>query len=515
MKKIIALFSFLAISAFIFINLNGGILPLAEAVGVRVPVIDQVVSGSQPYVSGTTLTGSDVLVYIDGIFAGAASKTSSADGIDGFYYRISSKLNSGVHRLTLVSRDKVSMLTSDWSEPKEFVIPDLQAPRLIQPNEKTLTSNPKVMIEGTTLSGTWVNIFIDGVYNGKTSVLYDKSGTAKIQYRPFVDLSLGWHNAYAIAEDVADGKSLVSNTITFNIEKPMPTPIIRSAYVDASGKLVVSGITKSGSKVRVYVDGRSIGSIQAGSHPSGTAGFTFVSLKTISAGSHKVFIAALDYRGKESPWSGSVNITSGYRYVAPAKVAKPAISQQGASEKKETIAKIETKDESKTIDTDGDGISDFDEVSKYGTDPKKADTDGDGYSDKTEIDHGYSPLIAATTASTTSQPARQDEKNTAAPDIANEPLENNLQPDGTFFKTKESGNATTATSEAATAEDAASTTLFASNKFIINLVIFIAFLLGIIAWILWVNKELIKEKANMTAEEEAKDVKDDNDKMVL
>jgi LPXTG-motif cell wall-anchored protein len=37
------------------------------------------------------------------------------------------------------------------------------------------------------------------------------------------------------------------------------------------------------------------------------------------------------------------------------------------------------------MDTDGDGIVDFDETNRFHTDPHKADTDGDGIDDKTEI----------------------------------------------------------------------------------------------------------------------------------
>ncbi len=39
----------------------------------------------------------------------------------------------------------------------------------------------------------------------------------------------------------------------------------------------------------------------------------------------------------------------------------------------------------KTIDTDGDGLSDAAEISRYFTDPNKADTDGDGLSDGDEV----------------------------------------------------------------------------------------------------------------------------------
>lgn len=43
------------------------------------------------------------------------------------------------------------------------------------------------------------------------------------------------------------------------------------------------------------------------------------------------------------------------------------------------------------IDTDGDGISDVDEVTLYGTDPGNPDTDNDGFTDYAEIMRGYDP----------------------------------------------------------------------------------------------------------------------------
>jgi hypothetical protein len=46
----------------------------------------------------------------------------------------------------------------------------------------------------------------------------------------------------------------------------------------------------------------------------------------------------------------------------------------------------------KNTDTDGDGLSDYDETYTYKTSPYLADTDSDGYSDKQEIDSGHDPL---------------------------------------------------------------------------------------------------------------------------
>lgn len=45
------------------------------------------------------------------------------------------------------------------------------------------------------------------------------------------------------------------------------------------------------------------------------------------------------------------------------------------------------------IDTDGDGLSDKQEIDETKTDPTKADTDGDGFSDLTELSNGYDPLV--------------------------------------------------------------------------------------------------------------------------
>lgn len=45
-----------------------------------------------------------------------------------------------------------------------------------------------------------------------------------------------------------------------------------------------------------------------------------------------------------------------------------------------------------SVDTDGDGLSDYEEIFVYGTSPYLEDTDGDGISDKDEISRGTDPL---------------------------------------------------------------------------------------------------------------------------
>jgi hypothetical protein len=45
-----------------------------------------------------------------------------------------------------------------------------------------------------------------------------------------------------------------------------------------------------------------------------------------------------------------------------------------------------------SVDTDADGLSDGEELTKYFTDPKNPDTDGDGYTDGAEVASGHDPL---------------------------------------------------------------------------------------------------------------------------
>lgn len=52
-------------------------------------------------------------------------------------------------------------------------------------------------------------------------------------------------------------------------------------------------------------------------------------------------------------------------------------------------------DEPNGEDSDGDGISDFDEMDIFGTDPQLADTDGDGVNDGLENQNGLDPLFGA------------------------------------------------------------------------------------------------------------------------
>lgn len=74
-------------------------------------------------------------------------------------------------------------------------------------------------------------------------------------------------------------------------------------------------------------------------------------------------------------------------------LSKDAKTKQ--ANKKQVAFDVVNKDTDYFVDTDKDGLSDYEEINVYQTNPLSADTDGDGYLDKIEIMNGYNPLEAA------------------------------------------------------------------------------------------------------------------------
>ncbi len=70
---------------------------------------------------------------------------------------------------------------------------------------------------------------------------------------------------------------------------------------------------------------------------------------------------------------------------------KATIDNTNSSPVQDKSTNNNSDDSKSSSDTDGDGLSDAEEIS-IGTNPTKIDTDGDSYSDKVEVDKGYDPL---------------------------------------------------------------------------------------------------------------------------
>lgn len=89
----------------------------------------------------------------------------------------------------------------------------------------------KPVIEGTTDSNSFVHIYIDGIYNGKTDTLTGETEKITFSYTPYLNLSAGDHRVWAVAENADGEKSGLSNVFEFIIEPEPEEPEEESAPV--------------------------------------------------------------------------------------------------------------------------------------------------------------------------------------------------------------------------------------------------------------------------------------------
>ncbi|MFH1822575.1 MAG: hypothetical protein ABH830_02640 [Patescibacteria group bacterium] len=381
------------------------------------------------YLIGLTEANTEVLIYIDGVFYDLAKLNSQGTATDSFYYEHKTSLSPAKHLIAAVARDKTSLVLSPLTEV-EFIVPDMAAPTLVSPDESYVIGKAKPLIAGLTVSNTFVHVYIDGVHNGKIPVVKHQSGTANFAYRPFLNLNVGWHEAYAVAEDKYGRISGQSNVLKFRIEEPMPSPIIFTPIVNQTTEnhLFIVGLAKNDSLIKVYINHKLDGKFMVKNNESGTASFVYKSFQSLTKGNHLVYATAVDSRGKESAWSNIVYFT----------VREPVIGQSAEEQKDEPVVKIE---EPKPIVEEPEIIISPDVGEIEGIKDTGEAGEKEKISDK-EIE-----------------------------DIINEGISEEKKQTGLIDEDKSE-----------------------QSKLKLNLVIFIAFLLGVIVWIFWVNKELIKEK---------------------
>jgi hypothetical protein len=375
-------------------------------------------------ISGLTVSGTEVLIYLDGSYAGLAKVKDSNTATDSFYFSGLSILKTGQHQIFAVARDRTSLLLSPPTEEITFSATQkpLPAPTIISPNKKTITSDQKPAISGFTTSQSFVRVYIDGIYDGKTSVLKHRSGTAYFSYKPFLKLKRGWHK-YSVVAEFANGRKSQTSFGEFNIEYPMPAPTLLKTVENkmATTSPFAVGLAKNNSRILVYVDNRFDGSFLVKNHISGTANFAYSIKKKLGRGTHKIYAKARDSRGKTSIWSKSLYY----------KAMEPNISTAAY-------------EENKTLDGNN-GQTLKVEVKKPAANKSAPAVTGNNQAIDQEV---QKILDDSKLTGTTTAPGSLDENNSS------------------------------------------------QNKLKTNIIIFILLLLGIIGWIVWVNREIVKERSD-------------------
>jgi len=441
MQRLCKLFSCLAI---LLISLIFSVTTVNADTDVKKPIITFVnQNGAQyvnrPFIIGLNSANTEVLIYVDGEYDGNAQINIEQTGTDNFYYQIKQELREGTHTIGALAKDKTSLRLSEFSLIEIFTIESLPAPTLIKPNEDTITGKVKPVMTGLTVNNTFVHIFVDGKHNGKTEILDHTSGTANFSYKPFLNLTTGWHTVWARAEDASGRVSPASSALRFYIENPMPAPIV--IKVDSQGlkynRPLITGLSKNSAKIRIFVDHQLNGEFLVANHQSGVANFSYLPFLELKPGQHIIYATAVDTRGKESIWSNVVY----YNVARPATEAiKDKSSDAEAMADKDEIGIIDLEEKIKDVENINEINLDENQKAEQIIDDEKVDSD--------------------------SATASSDLK-----DILNFDQSDSEEESGLINESKEQ-----------------------QAKLKLNLIIFIVFLFAVIGWVFWVNRELIKEK---------------------
>jgi hypothetical protein len=225
---------------------------------------------------------------------------------------------------------------------------------------------------------------------------------------------------------------------------PAPTLLSVKTNNKAVGQPTIVGLTKNNTSVKIYLDQKLIGEIAPDNNQSGTTNFAFKPDLTLTAGQHLVYTTAIDKHSKESKLSNPIYFQIGATIVA----RKPAISQVAVTEKK-------TETVSETV-----------KPAVPASKPEAIKGEKAEVVPKTEI--------------------KTEEK-------VSDRVVQDLLKQGIATKTEATG--------------LINENKLGQNKFQLNLIIFIVFLIGVIAWIFWVNRELIKERREQNKDKNQPDLK--------
>lgn len=459
-------------SIFITIGCGSFFFSLSAGENIGTPIIRQVRQDRTDYVGRPLVTGlvpydSEVMIYVDGTYNGNAAINRENTGTDNFYYQIKNTLENGEHTIAAIAKNRTSLSLSSISTEYQLYVKTntpttritesistkaLPAPTLIQPDEKDVIGKFKPFIAGLSVNNTFVHVYIDGKYNGKTKNLTHNSGTANFKYVPFLNLAPGWHTAWAKAEDAKGKISGQSNVLHFRIEQFLPAPTIifpKNKQNAKADELLISGVAKNNLKIRIFIDKKLNGEFYSGNHVSGTTHFNYKPFLKLESGRHMVYATAIDARGKESPWSNITYFEIKENYIKPISKAKEEPVIDKTPEKTESTTSIEKP----VIDNKTKDVPAKEDKKENAPIDEKKNTEK---SDNTQ--------------------KKNEETVSVNPDI------------------KDILNPEASSTEISAEKGSIDETKAQQGKIKLNLIVFIAFLFLVMGWIFWVNRELIKER---------------------
>jgi len=139
----------------------------------------------------------------------------------------------------------------------EVIYYGVPAPTIFTSQINKNTQDSKPLITGVTFNDTIVDVYIDGVLNGRAQVANDPSGVASFAYKPVTMLVNGKHVIYTIARSLDETVySKNSESTTINIFHPIINVTGLTTESDPNGKIRIIGYIPNGYEVQIFIGGR-------------------------------------------------------------------------------------------------------------------------------------------------------------------------------------------------------------------------------------------------------------------
>ncbi|NNC02241.1 OmpA family protein [Corallococcus exiguus] len=402
-------------------------------VAISTPVDGSTVNTPNVTVTGTSTGATSVTLTYNGTNYGPIP----VDGSGNWSYPLPVTLPEGPITVTAVSTDAAG----NTSTPDDITFTvDLTDPEveITAPVDGTTVASSTVTVTGTSVGATSVTLTFEGNDYGPIAV--DASGNWS--YALPGPLADGTYTVTAVATDAAGNES-APDSVTFTVDQTAPTVAIttpaNSSTVGAN--VTVTGTTTGGAtSVTVTFQGTDYGpiavdasgnwsqalpgplangtytvtavAVDAAGNTSTTATSTFtvntaaptVAISTpvngttvtnpnvtVTGTSANATSVAVTFQGT-SYGPITVNASGNWSQALPGPLADgtytvTAVSTNGAGTNSTTATTTFTVNTAGTVDTDGDGLTDEEEI-LAGTDPNNPDTDGDGIPDGIEVKVG-------------------------------------------------------------------------------------------------------------------------------